>query len=105
MLPKKNRFQFRERLPKQTLNSQSFSIRYDKNEKELKVAVVVSKKVDKRAVIRNRIKRVIIEAVRLNLPKESNLTIIFYAKKEAVANEKLAEEVVQQINKLTKTTN
>lgn len=101
MLPKANRFQFKSSLPRQSLNSQSFSIKYDKNEEGLKVGVVVSKKVDKRAVVRNRIKRVILESVRLSLPKDSGLTLVFYAKKDAAGNENLAEEVVQQINNLT----
>ncbi len=100
MLAKQNRFRFKSKLPRQILNSQSFSIKYDKNEEGLKVGVVVSKKVDKRAVVRNRIKRVILEAVRLNLSKDLGLTLVFYTKKEAAENENLAEEVVQQINKL-----
>ncbi len=97
MLPRPNRFSFRSKLPKNTLNSQSFSIRYDKNEGGLKVGVVVSKKVDKRAVVRNRIKRVILETVRLNVKKEEGLTLVFYAKSEAAGNEKLAEEVKNKL--------
>ena len=97
MLPKPNRFNFKSKLPKNTLNSQSFSIRYDINEEGLKVGVVVSKKVDKRAVIRNRIKRVILETVRLNVKKEEGLTLIFYAKGAAVGNEGLAEEVKNKL--------
>ena len=100
MLSKSSRFTFKSKLPKNTLNSNSFSIRYDTNEEGLKVAVVVSKKVDKRAVVRNRIKRVILETVRKNLGPNSNLTLIFYARVQAVDNKALAEEVKSTISQL-----
>ncbi len=100
MLPKSNRFTFKSKLPKNTLNSQSFSVRYEENEKELKVAVVVSKKVDKRAVARNRIRRVIVETVAKHLKPESNLTLVFYAKSAAVENKNLSQEVAEIIQKI-----
>lgn len=99
MLPKANRFQFKSNLPKQTLNSDSFSLRYDKNEKELKVAVVVSKKVDKRAVARNRIKRIIMNAVAKSITAGSNLTLIFYVK-SSYKEESLANEVAEVFQKI-----
>jgi ribonuclease P protein component len=99
MLPKANRFTFKSKLPKQTLSYQSFSIKYGINDEGLKVAVVVSKKVDKRAVVRNKIKRVIIESVTQNLGKDANWTLIFYAK-PGVKIENLAEEVSWALNNL-----
>lgn len=100
MLAKKNRYTFDEKLPKNTLNSQSFSVKFDKNEEGLKVGIVVSKRVDKRAVVRNRIRRVIVEAVRKNLPADTNLTLIFYARSAASQNKDLASEVSSIITKL-----
>ena len=93
MFAKKNRFSFKNKLPKQILHSQSFTVRYEKNEEGLKVAVVVSKKVDKRAVIRNKIKRIILEAVRKTLGTDTGLTLVFYAKKPAASSENLEKEV------------
>lgn len=101
MLAKQNRFSFKNKLPKQILNSQSFSVRYDQNDEGLKVAVVVSKKVDKRAVVRNRIKRVILESVRKKLDMNTNLNIVFYAKKQSAENSSLGKEVQDTINKVT----
>ena len=48
-----------------------------------RVGVVVSKKVDKRAVVRNRIRRRIYEIIRLNLemvPKKMDYIFVVYAK-------------------------
>lgn len=101
MFSKKNRYSFKNRLPRQILNFPSFTVRYEKNEEGLKVAVVVSKKVDKRAVIRNKIKRIILEAVRKTLGTDTGLTLVFYAKKPAASSENLEKEVADVINKLT----
>ena len=100
MLAKKNRFSFKNRLPKQILNSQSFNLRYDKNDEGLKVAVVVSKKIDKRAVVRNKIKRQILEAVVKNINLDKGLTLIFYAKKQTTSSN-LENEVIDAVNKFT----
>jgi ribonuclease P protein component len=53
-----------------TVRSQSLSLRYALNNRRqtYRVAVVVSRKVHKSAVVRNRIRRRIYEAVRLELP-------------------------------------
>ena len=99
MLPKKNRFSFKKRLPKQTFASHSFSLRYSENDEGLKVAVVVSKKVDTRAVKRNQIKREIVSAIEKNISKDVNLSLIFYVKKEAMSNE-LSQEVSQALQKI-----
>lgn len=100
MLAKVNRFVFNTKPPKNTLNSQSFSIRYDRNEGGLKVGVVVSKKVDKRATVRNRIKRVIMEAVRKNLPVSSNFTLIFYVKVYSEDSKSLSDEVKLKVEEI-----
>lgn len=82
MLPREHRFSFKEKLPRKTLRSKSFSIRYDQSGKGLKVAVVISKKVDKRSTVRNLIKRKVLEEVQKNVGKTSPLNLIFYVKKE-----------------------
>jgi ribonuclease P protein component len=99
MLPKKNRFSFKTKLPKQTFSSPSFSIRFGENEEGLKLAVVVSKKVATKAVDRNKIKRRIVEFIEKNLDKATSLTLIFYVKKD-VDLETLSEEVKQALQKI-----
>lgn len=96
MLPKANRFTFKSRIPKQILNSKSFSLRYDRNEEGLKVGVVVSKKVDKSAVARNGLKRKILEAVGNNLEKNVGLTLVFYVRKQIEGSD-IAQEVRDSI--------
>mgnify|MGYP003579598598 CR=1 FL=1 len=105
MLARENRFSFKNKLPNKTFASTFFNIRYDKNEEGLRVAVVVSKKVDKRATVRNRVKRVILESVQKELDLKKPLTLVFYAKAQAASSESLNKEVSQALNKLTKTTN
>jgi len=101
MFAKKNRFTFKTRLPRNTIQSESFSIRFERNDIEkLQVAVVVSKKVDKRATVRNRIKRLILEAVQKNIDTNQGLTLVFYAK-AAASSTNLGKEVADVVNKLT----
>ncbi len=68
-----------------------------------RVAVVVSKKVDKTAVGRNKIRRRVYEAIRLNfddLPKKTDYIFVVYAKSVAVMPfdelEKVLSELVQE---------
>lgn len=99
MLPKKNRFSFKSKLPKQIINSPSFNVRHDENGEELKVAVVVSKKVDKRAVVRNKIKRQILEIVNsINLGKP--LSLVFYVKAQALSSKDLEKEIKAVLGKI-----
>ncbi|HVZ12140.1 MAG TPA: ribonuclease P protein component [Patescibacteria group bacterium] len=100
MLPRQNRYTFKTKLPGQIINSQSFTIRYATNNEGLRAAVVVSKKVDKRSVVRNRIKRQIVEAVRKRLPIESQFSVVFYAKRNAIDNKNLEDEVEQRLKEI-----
>lgn len=101
MFSKKQRFTFGRQLPKNIFQSKSFTLRYGENEVGLKVGVVVSKKVDKRAVARNKIKRLITEAVRVNIKIERPLNLVFYAKKEAVDNSNIGSEVEKVMSEIS----
>jgi ribonuclease P protein component len=75
MIPRAYRFHGRNSLSfayrrGKTVRGPLCSIRYIKrsSDKKSRVAVVVSRKVNKLAVVRNRIRRRLYEAVRLNLP-------------------------------------
>lgn len=100
MLGKKHRFSFKDKLPSRVLNFPSFSIRYGRNEDELKVAVVVSKRIDKRATVRNRIKRRVLNAIRKTIDLDKALNLVFYIKKNAQSSENLENEVERAINNL-----
>ena len=67
-----------------TIRGAKMSLIFTPNNKGFtRVGVVVSKKVDKRAVVRNRIRRRIYEVIRLNLemvPKKMDYIFIVYAK-------------------------
>jgi ribonuclease P protein component len=81
-------------------------LRYSKNPKrrDYRVAVVVSKKVNKSAVVRNRIRRRVYELVRGHAP-EGNLDIIITVFDEAVAimpAEQLQKSLLRQLEELPK---
>ncbi len=97
MFSRKNRFSFKKKLPKNIFNSQSFTLRYDKNDEGLKVGVVVSKKVDKRAVVRNKIKRKILVVVASLIKVNEPFNLVFYVKKYAVENLNIEKEIEQVI--------
>ncbi|MBI4092187.1 MAG: ribonuclease P protein component [Candidatus Levybacteria bacterium] len=100
MLAKKNRYSFKGPLPKKVLNSQSFSVRYNKNNEGLRVAVVVSKRIDKRATVRNKIKRKILETVRNNIEMNKPLDLVFYVKKNILSWETLEKEVEKSLGEI-----
>lgn len=100
MFAKKNRYSFKGPLPKKTKSFPSFMVRYGKNDGGLKVAVVVSKRVDKRATVRNKIKRRILETIRKNIKVEEPFDLIFYVKKNVLNSEDLGNEVNQSVEKI-----
>jgi ribonuclease P protein component len=99
-LPKKNRFSFKNKLPKNTLNSQSFSVRYQRNDEGLKIAVVVSKRVDKRATTRNKLKREVLKILKDKIGTDINQSLIFYLKSSITGSTNLERELEEAINKI-----
>lgn len=84
MLPKDSRYTFTSKLPQNTFHSPLFTLRYEMLPRTTTgVAVVVSKKIDTRSVVRHKIKRQVIHIVQ-DLWHESKppATLIFYAKKK-----------------------
>ncbi len=72
MFKKEDRFSFRHGLPKQKKITPLFIVRFQKVETEPKYAVVVGKKVSKKAVLRNKTKRVFTQALKEVLEKNKN---------------------------------
>lgn len=72
---------------------------------QYRCAVVVSKKVHKSAVVRNRIRRRIYEVIRLNAPTDYEYDIVIVVKNPALANtpsQKLNDEVLKLLKKTGK---
>ena len=85
MFKRQNRFLFQDRLPKYSISSPFFVLRYEKNgDKDFQVAVVASKKIDKRAIKRNQAKRKVLHILheQANLP---HLKLVFYLKKSILS--------------------
>lgn len=96
MLKKRYRFSFQEGVPKKITASPLFVLRYQKNDAgELRLAIVVSKKVDKRATKRNELKRVIKSVIEDSVDLNSSVSMVFYLKKAAaeVEQDTLKNEV------------
>lgn len=77
-----------------------FGLVFLKKDDDLKkVGFIVSKKISKRAVDRNKIRRILSEIMRKNLDKlEAGSRIVFLAKKEILG--KKYDEIENEINKI-----
>ena len=105
MLKKKNRLSKIENKKGVFFNTELFNLKiFQSEEIEPKFAFVVSKKVSKSAVVRNKTKRIMAEIIRKNLSKISpNKNIILYAKKILNSSYKLqAEKAVLETFKQAK---
>jgi ribonuclease P protein component len=74
---------------------------YEKKDDLKKFGFVISKKISKKAVERNRIKRVLSEIVRKNLNNFKNGTRVVFLTKQAILGKKM-EEVEKEVLKLIK---
>ena len=89
----------------ETIRGQFFALKYRVNPKRktYRAAIVVSKKVHKSAVVRNRIRRRLYELVRTNTNPESTPTdMVFIVYSENVATmpaPELKEQVISQLQK------
>src|SRR5581483_5795299 len=81
MLAKKNRYQFGETLPRNVNSTPLFMVRYQECN-VLQVGIVVGKRISPKAVTRNRIKRLIFEAVSLiNRTEQFTGKFVIYVQK------------------------
>lgn len=105
MFARRNRFSFKKGVPRKIFSTPFFVIRHEKSvDKTFRCAVVVGKKVDKRAVVRNRIKRHIVATVKELLAHDTEMTIVIYAKKPIaeLATESIEEEFKKAIQTIQK---
>lgn len=78
-------------------------LRYQENEKGmLQVAVVVSKKINKLATKRNKLKRIFIDALKKTIEYNMPFDLVFYLKKsvEGKTSNELSEEIKRTVKKL-----
>lgn len=110
MVPYKNRFHGLASLrfvfsKGQTIKSQHFALKYAYNNrrKDFRVAVVVSKKVSKKAVVRNRIRRRLYEQVRirsLQINKPYDIALTAYSDKIInITNKQLEKQITSLFKK------
>jgi ribonuclease P protein component len=96
MFASKNRFSFKKGVPRKTFSNSFLFIRYDKTSiPRLECAVVVGKKVDGRAVLRNSVKRMLVSIIKELVDTDSHYKIVVYAKK-SILNMK-REEIREQM--------
>ncbi|PJA40450.1 hypothetical protein CO178_02135 [candidate division WWE3 bacterium CG_4_9_14_3_um_filter_34_6] len=90
----KTRYNFRKTLSfGQTYKSFSLIIKYSKSD-TLKFGIITSNRFSKRAVDQNRVRRLISEAIRINIGKfPQNFTFIFIPKKTILEDVKLGDNV------------
>lgn len=96
MFNKRQRFSFKKGVPKRVFTSPFFVLRYQRKVlPEAHYSVVVGKRVDKKAVIRNRVKRQLMKNLEeLFENKSSDLDIVIYGRKgilNATSKESLGE--------------
>ena len=106
MISQENRFQGHNSLKflfsrGRTMRNEYFVIRYSPNPRQsMRLAIIVSKKVDKKAVIRNRIRRRLYELVRKNLLSPDlklDLAIIVFSRELANMPHRQLEELCQPL--------
>lgn len=105
MFKKILRYSFKKGLPKEIFTSPSFVLRYQKKDLNSRVGVVTSKKVDKRAVVRNSIKRRFLNILKeVFLEKKSSYDLVFFLRKVSLSKSKedLSQEIKTALSKLKK---
>lgn len=104
MFKRQQRFSFKHGAPKQKLITPLFIVRFQKATDAPKYGVVTGKIVSKKAVLRNRVKRAFIQAIKEILLKNPNsYDLVFFLrlpsheyKKSAIIGE--IENMIQSIN-------
>lgn len=104
MLKKEYRYSFKKGVPRNTVSSPLFTVRYQKSsDTHVHCGVVVSKKVSMLATERNRLKRLTLEILSKELQVEKiPFDLVFYLKKEIMkeGKEKIANELAELIQKI-----
>jgi len=104
MFEKEKRFSFKQGLPRKVISTPYFSLRFGPKKNDLGTnAVVVSKKVSKKAVIRNKIKRKVVAVLKENLKEkldENDIVIYMRPIPEGVSDSMLEKLLIDSIEKI-----
>jgi ribonuclease P protein component len=102
MFAKKQRYSFKRGIPGKVFSTPYFVIRYEvKDDAMFQCAVVVGKKVDKKAVGRNKIKRIVVQNIKDLVPENTKSNLILYARNKI--NELTEEKIKEELQKAFKT--
>lgn len=104
MFAKDTRYLFQGGIPSQTLSTPYFLFKYQKNlDQKNHYAIVVSKKVDKRSVVRNSLKRKMSHILR-ELLKETKefYDLVFFTRPciVSLSNEQLKQEIARALERV-----
>jgi len=103
MLASEFRYSFRQGIPQNVIHTPFFSLRYRKNQSSLACAIVISKRVDTRATVRNKLKRKIMMILEsLLTPQNYPYDLVFYVKKQSVgaSNDVLKQQIQTTLAKI-----
>lgn len=97
MFSRNQRYSFNKGFPAKSINCDFFNLRYQRNDNKFSCAFVVSGKIDKRSVVRHKIKRRYANALREILKnKDISYDLVFFIKKMSLGKE--YQEIKQQIS-------
>lgn len=98
MFEKRLRFPFKKGMPKTSVNSPQFLLKYGQNNlNHSRFAVIVSKKIDKKATGRNKIKRRVVSVIKKVWKKELPFDFIFIVRKEIASDVQAIENELKKI--------
>ena len=109
MFKRSQRFSFRKGSPKQKRINPLFVLRFQKTEDTPKYAVVTGKIVSKKAVLRNRVKRLFVQTLQEVLVKTSNsYDLVFFLRRPSHEYQKSSiigevESIIAEINQSNST--
>ncbi len=98
------RYSFKNGTPKKIINTPLFNLKYEKNNlSKPQIAIVASKKIDNRATVRNKVKRIFSEELRKILNKSLSYDLVFYLKKDVLNkdNSYLEKEISKVLKNLS----
>lgn len=105
MFKRSQRFSFRKGPPKQKRINPLFVLRFQKSEDEPKYAIVTGKIVSKKAVLRNRVKRMFMQTLQELLASTPNsYDLVFFLRRPSHEYQKSAiigeiESIIAEINR------
>ena len=102
MLAKKNRLLPSVKIPKKNqINTPYFSLRYNfENNRACRFGFIITKRVDKRAVVRNKIKRRFRSCLEENIKNiKEGYDLLFFIKKESLGldRDKLCDQILKTL--------